>query len=41
MFEETDLGLVAYIEEHLFLEKIFDLSIFNSKEFKISFTKRK
>ena len=42
MFEETDLGLVAYIEEHLFLEKkIFDLSIFNSKEFKISFTKKK
>ncbi len=42
MFEETDLGLVAYIEEHFFLEKkIFDLSIFNSKEFKISFTKKK
>ena len=42
MFEETDLGLVAYIEEHLFLEKkILDLSIFNSKEFKISFTKKK
>ena len=42
MFEETDLGLVAYIEEHLFLEKkIFDLSIFNSKEFKISFTIKK
>ncbi len=42
MFEETDLGLVAYIEEHLYLEKkIFDLSIFNSKEFKISFTKKK
>jgi len=42
MFEETDLGLVAYIEEDLFLEeKIFDLSIFNSKEFKISFTKKK
>ena len=42
MFEETDLGLVAYIEEHLFLEKkIFDLSIFNSKEFKISFNKKK
>ena len=42
MFEETDLGLVAYIEEHLFLEKkIFGLSIFNSKEFKISFTKKK
>jgi ribosomal protein L11 methyltransferase len=42
MFEETNLGLVAYIEEHLFLEKkILDLSIFNSKEFKISFTKKK
>ena len=42
MFEETDLGLVAYIKEHLYLEKkIFDLSIFNSKEFKISFTKKK
>jgi ribosomal protein L11 methyltransferase len=42
MFEETELGLVAYIEEHLFLEKkIFDLSIFNSREFKISFTKKK
>lgn len=42
MFEETDIGLVAYIEEHLFLEKkILDLSIFNSKEFKISFTKKK
>ena len=42
MFEETNLGLVAYIEEHFFLEKkIFDLSIFNSKEFKISFTKKK
>ena len=42
MFEETDLGLVAYIEEHLFLEKkIFDLSIFNSKEFKISFSIKK
>ena len=42
MFEETSSGLVAYIKEHLFHEKeIFSISIFNSKEFKISYTKKR
>ena len=42
MFEETDSGLIAYINEHLYQEKkIFSLSIFNSKEFKISHTEKK
>ena len=42
MFEETDLGLVAYIEEHLFLEKKYSIYLYlTQKNLKFLLPKRK